>query len=115
MKRWMRSVKRSLSFLLAAAMIFTMMPQTMMQVSASEYQTEAENAAGAHVTAEMPETTWGGVISATEIKGETTLDKESGVDAGSGSGEDSRTGGETGSGEETGTGGETGSGVGTVI
>ena len=51
----------------------------------------------------------GGVISATEIKGETTLDKESGVDAGSGSGEDSRTGGETGSGEETGTGGETGS------
>ena len=62
MKRWMRSVKRSLSFLLAAAMIFTMMPQTMMQVSASEYQTEAENAAGAHVTAEMPETTWGGNI-----------------------------------------------------
>ena len=60
MKRWMRSVKRSLSFLLAAAMIFTMMPQTMLQVSASEYQTEAENAAGAHVTAEMPETTRGG-------------------------------------------------------
>ena len=113
MKRWMRSVKRSLSFLLAAAMIFTMMPQTMLQVSASEYQTEAENAAGAHVTAEMPETTRGGVISATEIKGETTLDKESGVDAGSGSGEDSRTGGETGSGEETGTGGETGSDEGT--
>ena len=131
MKRWMRSVKRSLSFLLAAAMIFTMMPQTMMQVSASEYQTEAENAAGAHVTAEMPETTWGGVISATETKDETTLDKESGVDAGSGSGEDSGTGketgsggetgetgsgeetGETGSGEETGTGGETGSDEGT--
>lgn len=60
MKRWMRSVKRSLSFLLAAAMIFTMMPQTMLQVSASEYQTEVENAAGAHVTAEMPETTRGG-------------------------------------------------------
>ena len=62
MKRWMRSVKRSLSFLLAAAMIFTMMPQTMMQVSASEYQTEAENAVGAHVPAEMPETTWGSNI-----------------------------------------------------
>lgn len=63
MKRWMRSVKRSLSFLLAAAMIFTMMPQTLMQVSASEYQaeTEAENADSAHVTAETPEMMWGGV------------------------------------------------------
>ena len=38
MKRLVRSMKRSLSFLLAAAMIFTMMPQTGMTAEASEYQ-----------------------------------------------------------------------------
>ncbi len=40
MKRLARSMKRSLAFLLAAAMIFTMMPQAGMTVEASEYQTK---------------------------------------------------------------------------
>ena len=41
MKRLVRSMKRSLSFLLTAAMIFTMMPQTGMTAEASEYQAES--------------------------------------------------------------------------
>ena len=40
MKRLARSMKRSLAFLLAAAMIFTMMPQAGMTVEASEDQTK---------------------------------------------------------------------------
>lgn len=40
MKRLARNMKRSLAFLLAAAMIFTMVPQTGMTAEASEYQTE---------------------------------------------------------------------------
>ena len=40
MKRLARSMKRSLAFLLAAAMIFTMMPQAGMTGEASEYQTK---------------------------------------------------------------------------
>ena len=41
MKRLMRSMKRSLAFLLAAAMVFTMMPQAGMTAEASAYRMES--------------------------------------------------------------------------
>ncbi len=50
MKRLARSMKRSLAFLLAAAMIFTMMPQAGMTVEASEYQTKLSLGGGAKLT-----------------------------------------------------------------
>ncbi len=50
MKRLARSMKRSLAFLLAAAIIFTMMPQVGMTAEASEYQTKLSLGGGAKLT-----------------------------------------------------------------
>ena len=111
MKRLMRSMKRSLAFLLAAAMVFTMMPQAGMTAEASAYRMESALGGGK-------------TVQETDLAANAGSANEEGAGQEKGSAEDSltdessepdagdETGGETNPGEGDGTGGETDPGEG---